>query len=377
MKKIKLGMMGGGKGAFIGDTHRIGAKITNMYEVVGGVFNRDFNTNMEFAKEYGLDKSRIYHDVDELIEKELALPENERMTAVAIVTPNSSHFEIASKLVKNKFHIICDKPMTTTVAEAIELERLVKENNVVFCLTHTYTGYPMVRQMREMIKSGAIGEFQRIDVQYYQGWVNDLLQSSGGKPEIWRMDPKYTGASSCMADIGVHGFNLIEYTTGLKIKKILADLNNLKEDIPLDLDGTVLLRFDGNFKGVIRASQIATGEENNVKIAVYGSKAALKWEQEDPNYLYLISDNEPKRTYKPAHVYNSEFAQASHVMPPGHPEGIYEAFGNLYKGAAKAIYGQQLFDREFPDVTDGVRGMKFIESVVKSNKEGNVWINID
>ena len=376
MKKINLGMMGGGKGAFIGDAHRIAAKISNAYTIVGGVFNRDFQTNLEFARDYGLDTTRIYKDVDDLIKKETALSATSRMHAVAIVTPNSSHFEMASKLIKNGFHIICDKPVTITVAEAEELERLILKHKVTFCLTHTYTGYPMVRQMKRMIQEGILGDIQRIDAQYYQGWVNGIIHNKGAKLSTWRLDSSVAGISSCMGDIGVHAFNLIEYTTNLKITRILADLNTLKKNNPMDLDGTILLRFDGNFRGVIRASQIATGEENNVRIAIYGSKGGLKWGQENPNYLYFISDDKPIQVYKPSHEYNSAFAEASHVLPPGHPEGIYEAFGNLYKGAAKAIRGLPLDDGEFPGIADGIRGMKFIEGAVKSNRQGNIWVDL-
>ncbi len=376
MKKINLGMIGGGIGAFIGDAHRRASRICNDYTLVGGLFSASHEKSLKFAKEEGLDLERCYATIDALIKGELKLPEGERMQAVSIVTPNYIHFEHAKKLIENGFHVICDKPLTTSVEDAEYLQHLLKERELVFCLTHTYTGYPMVRQMRSLIQQGVLGKIQRIDAQYYQGWVNAIIHNKGATLNTWRLDPKISGISSCMADIGVHAFNLIEYTTGEKIKKILADLNSLKEDNPMDLDGTVLLRFDGNFKGVIRASQIATGEENNIRIAVYGSKGGLKWEQEDPNYLYLINDDEPVKVYKPGHEYNSGFALASHVLPPGHPEGIYEAFGNLYKGAAKAIRGLKVDAGEFPGIEDGVRGMKFIEAAVKSNKEGNIWVEI-
>ena len=377
MNKIKLGMIGGGLGAFIGDAHRRASRICNDYELVGGVFDVDYEKSKEFAKLEGIDLNRCYTSVDKLIKTESALPEDERIQAVSIVTPNNLHFPFAKKLIENKFHVICEKPMTTNVEEAEDLEKLLKEHKVTFCLTHTYTGYPMVRQMRELVKQGILGTIQRIDAQYYQGWINSIIHGKNSRiTGVWRLDPKYAGASSCMADIGVHAFNLIEYTTGLRIEKILADLNNVKEEIQLDLDGTVLLRFRDKLKGVIRASQVAGGEENNLKIAIYGSEASLKWEQENPNYLYLISDDKPIQVIKPGHDFNSGFAESSHVLPPGHPEGIYEAFGNLYKGAAKAIRGEEIHDGEFPTIIDGVRGMKFIESVVKSNKEGNTCVHI-
>jgi len=377
MNKIKLGMIGGGTGAFIGDAHRRASRICNDYELLGGVFSVDYEKGKKFAKKEGIDLKRCYASIDEFIRGELALPEKDRIQAVAIVTPNYVHYEFAKKLIENKFHVICEKPVTTSVEEAEDLNQLLKKYKVVFCLTHTYTGYPMVRQMRELVKQGILGKIQRVDAQYYQGWVNSIIHGKDSRiTGVWRLEPKYTGASSCMGDIGVHAFNLIEYTTGLKVKKILADLNNVKKDITLDLDGTVLLRFRENLRGVIRASQVAGGEENNLSIAVYGSNASLKWGQENPNYLYLLSDDKPTQIYKPAHDFNSGFAEISHVMPSGHPEGIYEAFGNIYRGAAKAIRGEEYFDGEFPTIYDGVRGMKFIESAVKSNKEGNIWVNL-
>jgi predicted dehydrogenase len=267
--------------------------------------------------------------------------------------------------------------MTMTVAEAVELEELVKKSKLTFALTHTYTGYPMVRQMRDLIANGDLGTIQRIDAQYYQGWINSIIHGTESRiTGVWRLDPKFAGSSSCMGDIGVHAFNLIEYTTGLEVKEILSDLSSVKEGVALDLDGTVLLRFGDKLKGVIRSSQVCGGEENNLTIAVYGSKASFKWAQEDPNYLYMLSDSEPTKVFKPAHGYNEQFAEKSHTMPSGHPEGIYEALANIYKGAAKSIKGEEFNTGEFPTVHDGVRGMKFIHSVVNSNKDGNIWVKI-
>jgi predicted dehydrogenase len=378
MKKIKMGMIGGGIGAFIGDAHRRAARICNDFEFVGGVFDADPAKSNEFAVQQGYEMKRCYKDAESLIKGELALPASERMEIVTIVTPNYLHHPFAKMLLENKFHVMCEKPMTVSVAEAVELEELVKKNKLTFALTHTYTGYPMVRQMREMIASGILGTIQRIDAQYYQGWVNSIIHGSDSRiTGVWRFDPKQSGASSCMADIGVHSFNLIEYTTGLEIKQVLSDLNNIKEGFKLDLDGTVMLRFDNGLKGVIRSCQVATGEENNITIAVYGSKASLKWGQENPNYLYMLSDSEPLKVFKPAHGYNTEFAEKSHTMPSGHPEGIYEAVANIYKGMAKSIRGEKFHPGEFPTVHDGVRGMKFIHAVVNSNKNGNSWTKLD
>ncbi len=377
MKKIKMGMIGGGFGAFIGDAHRRASRICNDFELVGGVFDADFEKSLEFAKNEGIAPARCYESVGKLIEGELALPAGERIEVVSIVTPNALHFPFAKSILNAGFHVVCEKPMTMTVEEAEELEKIVGETKLTFALTHTYTGYPMIRQMKDLIAKGTLGTIQRIDAQYYQGWINSIIHGTDSRIKgVWRLDPKHAGASSCMGDIGVHAFNLIEYTTGLEVDEILSDLSPVKEGIQLDLDGTVLLHFGKNLKGVIRASQVCGGEENNLTIAVYGSKASLKWSQENPNYLTMLSDSETTRIFKPAHGYNDQFAEMSHTMPSGHPEGIYEALANIYKGTARSIRGEKFIPGEFPTVHDGVRGMKFIHSVVSSNKMGNVWIKL-
>lgn len=373
-----MGMIGGGTGAFIGDAHRRASRICNDFELVGGVFDADYEKSKDFAVKEGISLDRCYESVDKLIMAELALPAGKRIEVVTIVTPNALHYPFARDLLLNGFHLVCEKPMTMTVEEALDLEKLVAEKQLTFALTHTYTGYPMVRQMRDLIAKGVLGSIQRIDAQYYQGWINSIIHGTESRiTGVWRLDPKHAGVSSCMGDIGVHAFNLIEYTTGLEIKEILSDLSPVKDDIKLDLDGTVLLRFGNYLKGVIRASQVCGGEENCITIAVYGSKASLKWEQENPNYLYMLSDTEPTRIFKPAHSYNEPLAENGHTMPAGHPEGIYEALANIYKGAAKSIRGEKFNPGEFPTVHDGVRGMKFIHSVVESNRKGNVWVKVD
>ena len=377
MRKIKMGMIGGGIGAFIGDAHRRASRICNDFELVGGVFDADYEKSRQFAIQDGLDLRRCYENVDSLIKAELELPADQRMQAVSIVTPNVLHYEFAKKLLSHNFHVVCEKPMTMTVEEALDLEETVNKTALTFSLTHTYTGYPMVRQMRDLIAQGVLGTIQRIDAQYYQGWINSIIHGSGSRiTGVWRLEPENAGVSSCMGDIGVHAFNLIEYTTGLEVQQVLSDLSTVKEGVKLDLDGTVLLRFKNGLKGVIRSSQVAAGEENNLAIGVYGSKASLKWEQENPNYLYMLSDSEPTKVFKPAHTYNSESAEAAHTMPSGHPEGIYEALANIYKGTAKSIRGESFDPGEYPTVHDGVRGMKFIHSVVDSSRNGNIWVNL-
>ncbi len=374
MKKLIWGMIGGGTGAFIGGAHRIAARIANDFELAGGVFDVDYDRAIAFAQSENLNLNRVYPNIDAFVAGEIGRPDGERIEVVSIVTPNFLHYAHAKKLLENGFHVVCEKPVTLTSTEAMELGEIIENNNLVFCLTHTYTGYPMVREMKRRIEAGAIGDIQRVEAQYLQGWINPIIHGGDAKLAVWRLDPKISGISSCMGDIGVHAFNMIEYTTGLETQAVLSVLNNLKESNPLDLDGNVLLRFSENLTGVIRASQIATGEENNLQISVYGTTGGFHWEQENPNELKMFHEGAPYEIIKPGYDYLSAFAQESHVMPPGHPEGIYEAFGNLYKGAAKAIRGMALVPGQFPGIEDGIRGMRFIEAAVQSNKDGNVWI---
>src|SRR5690606_10558433 len=235
-------------------------------------------------------------------------------------------FPMVKKLLENGFHVICEKPMTTTYEEAKILRAAQEKSGTVFALTHTYTGYPMVRQMREMIRAGAIGKVHKVDASYYQGWINSIIHDKAKRSTVWRLDPKKAGISSCIADIGVHAFNMIEFTTGLRIKSILADFNYLYDDNQMDVDGTVLVRMeDKHVKGLIRSSQVATGEENGLTIAIYGEKGGLRWEQENPNYLYVLSDDQPLQVYKPGHAYNSKLSLGGTKLPPGHPEGIFDS----------------------------------------------------
>lgn len=375
-KKIRLGVLGGGGDSLIGVLHRVASHINDNYEIVGGCFNPDFEANKAFAREIDVPINRIYKDFDTLIEEELKLPEDERIQVCSILTPNFLHFPMAKKLLENGFHVICEKPMTTSLDEAKILQKTHKDSGKIFGLTHTYTGYPMVRQMREMIKAGALGKIHKIDAKYYQGWINEIIHDEEKRSSVWRLDPKKAGISSCMGDIGVHAFNLVEYTTGLKVKSILCDFNYLYADNKMDIDGTVLIRMDDHVKGVIRSSQVATGEENGLSIAIYGEKGAFKWEQEKPNFLYKMSDTEPMQVYKPGHAYNSELSLGGTKLPAGHPEGIFDSMANIYLGVAKAIRGEKYNDGEFPTMEDGVRGMNFIEATVASNKENNVWVEM-
>ncbi len=374
--KIKLGILGGGGDSLIGVLHRVASAMYDRYEVVGGVFNPQLSESVSFAKEIGLRTDRIYKDLDSLIKEEKNMPEEERMQVISVLTPNFLHFPMAKQLLDNGFHVICEKPLTTTYEEAIILEQALQKSRTVFAVTYTYTGYPMVRQMREMIAAGEIGKIHKIDAQYYQGWINAIIHDQEKRSTVWRLDPEKAGISSCVGDIGTHAFNMVEFVSGLQVKEILADLNYLYEDNKLDIDGTILVRFSDNVKGVIRSSQIATGEENNLAISVYGEKGGFKWEQENPNYLYLMKDDQPLKVLKPGHPYNGELSLDGTKLPPGHPEGIFDSMGNIYKGVAKAIKNEDYNPAEFPTMKDGVRGMNFIEKTVESHKKGNIWMKI-
>jgi len=375
--KIKLGILGGGGDSLIGVLHRVASAMFDQFQIVGGVFNPVWDENIGFAKKIGVPINRIYKDFDTLITEELKLPKSERMQVVSVLTPNFLHFSMAKKLVENGFNVICEKPLTTSYDEAKILKNILKTTNTVFAVTYTYTGYPMIRQMREMIKNNIIGKVQKIDAQYYQGWINAIIHDDEKRKNTWRLNPKKSGISCCIGDIGTHAFDMIEYVSGLKIDTVLADLNYLYKDNKMDIDGTVLIRISENVKGVIRTSQIATGEENNFTIQIYGEKAGLKWAQENPNYLYLLEDGKPINILKPGNIYNSQLSLEGTKLPPGHPEGIFDSMGNIYKGIAKAIKGESYDKAEFPTIIDGARGVDFIEKVVESHQKGNVWIKLD
>ena len=374
--KIRMGMIGGGADSLIGVVHRIAANMTDEYALYGGAFSIDFEETRQLADKLDLDHSRVYPSFDDFIAGEMQLPPEDRMQVVTVATPNFLHYSMSKQLIENGFHVICEKPITITAAEAVELAQLVEKHQVHFCLTHTYTGYPMVREMKSLIRSGVIGKVQKVDAQYYQGWINPFIHDKEKRKQVWRLDPAKSGQSCCFGDIGVHTFNLIEYTTGLEVDKVLADLEYLYEDNPLDIDGTALLRLNNGSKGIVRASQIATAEENNIRIAVYGDKGGLKWEQENPNYLYHLAEGQPLRVIKPGYDFLSEFAQGSVKLPPGHPEGLFDAMGNIYNGMAKAIRGKSYASGAFPNVQDGVRGMRFIEAVLTSHKSDQAWVSL-
>jgi len=378
MSKIRLGILGGGGDSLIGIVHRIASGMFDEFDLVGGCFNPNPNENKEFGVKIGINEKRIYDNFESLIEAELSLPKNERIQVVSVLTPNFLHYPMAKKLIQNNFNVICEKPLTTTYSEAKELELEVKKKDVDFAVTYNYTGYPIVREMKQMIKDGAIGKIQKIDLQYYQGWINPVIHDKEKRSQVWRLDPKKAGISSCIGDIGTHIFNMVEYVTGMEVSELLSDLNTLYDDNPLDIDGSILIRMDNKVRGLLRASQIATGDENNISVAIYGRKGALKWEQENPNYLYHLKDDEPRRLIKPGNsAYNTEVSLDGTKLPAGHPEGIFDAMGNIYKGVAKALREEKSYNGEFPTLYEGVRGMLFIEKTVESNQKGNVWVSME
>ena len=375
--KIKLGFVGGGNDSLIGVLHKVAAVMFDRYQIVGGVFSTNSEINKSTAIDLGVDLARVYNNYEEMAEVESKLNSNVKIEAVCILTPNFLHFPMAKLFLQNGFHVICEKPLSVTLKEALELKEIKKSKNLVFAVTHTYTGYPMVRQMTKMISDNIIGNIQRVDSTYFQGWINDIIHDKDKRNSTWRLNPKVSGISSCLADIGTHAFNMLELVCGMKVKNILADLNNLYDDNPLDIDVSVLVRMENGCKGTIRSTQIATGLENNLNISIYGSKGSLSWEQENPNYLYHYTPDKPLQVLKPGHFYNSKLSLDGTKLPAGHPEGIFDAMGNIYHGVARAIKGEKNIPGEFPTIDEGVRGMDFIEKAVESNKKGNIWIDLE
>ncbi len=382
-RKIRLGMIGGGQGAFIGAVHRIAAAIDGQIELVCGAFSSNPEKSKLTGEELFLDPDRVYGSFKEMIEKETALPEDVRMDAVSIVTPNHVHFEPAKLALENGFHVICDKPLSFNTDEAIELEKLVEKTGLVFALTHTYTGYPMVKQAREMVKSGVFGKIRKVVVEYPQGWLSTPLEKTGQTQASWRTDPSKSGKAGSVGDIGTHAENLAETITGLKITELSADVSIFVEGRLLDDDANVLLRFENGAKGILHCSQISAGEENDLNIRVYGEKGGLEWRQLDPNTMLVKWLDKPTEVYRTGLGYMSDIAGANTRTPAGHPEGYLEAFANIYKNFAATILAKvegkdpDPVQLDFPTVSDGVRGMKFIDAVISSGKNNAAWTKVD
>lgn len=378
-RKLRMGMVGGGPGAFIGAVHRIAANTDGQIELVCGAFSSNPEKSKKAGKELYLPENRAYGSFKEMILAEKRLPEGVRMDFVSIVTPNHVHFEPAKLALENGFHVVLDKPITFNLKEAKKLKEIVTKTGNLLCLTHTYTGYPMVKQARQMVKSGMFGKIRKIYVEYPQGWLSNFLEGSDNKQASWRTDPKRSGIAGCMGDIGTHAFNMAEYVSGLKAVKVCADLNIVVKGRKLDDDGAVLLKFDNGATGVLFASQIAAGEENNVKVRVYGEKGSVQWQQEDCNSLLVKWLDKPAEIYRAGTGYLNSYASHNTRTPAGHPEGYLEAFANHYRNFALCVKAKMEKKKpkpewtDFPGVEDGIRGMAFIENVVASSKKSVKW----
>ena len=373
-----MGMVGGGRGAFIGAVHRHAASIDGQIEFVAGALSADPEKSRLSGQDLLLDPTRVYASYEEMAQREAALPEDRRIDFVSIVTPNHLHYPVARTFLEAGFNVVCDKPMTHSLVEAIQLRGLVKRTGKVFALTHNYTGYPMVKEARAMVRDGKLGTVRKVVSEYRQGWLSSDLENTGQKQSSWRTDPAQAGAAGCMGDIGTHAENLARYITGLKIDSLCAELTTFVKGRRLDDDGNVLVRYQSGAKGIVFASQISIGEENNLIINVYGTKAALEWHQEHPNELTVKYPDQPRQVYRRGNAYVGEAAGAHTRIPAGHPEAFIEAFANIYSEAAQAIgeeiSGQEVAERDFPNVDDGVYGLAFIETCVKSAASTQKWV---
>jgi predicted dehydrogenase len=376
---LKMGMIGGGPDAFIGAVHRIATRMDGWITLVCGAFSSNPEKSLQAGQMLGIDKSRVYPDYATLIEAEANLPENERMDFVSIVTPNHVHFHPAKMALEAGFDVVIDKPVTFSLDEAKDLQNIVDHTGRLLALTHTYTGYPMVKQAKEMVASGQLGTIRKVFVEYLQGWLYNKLEDSMQKQASWRTDPTRSGKSGCMGDIGTHAFNLAEYLTGLKVTEICANLNTVVPGRLLDDDGAVLLRFDNGATGTLVASQVCTGAENNICIKVFGDKGGLEWQQEDCNSLIVKWPDAPRQVYRTGTAYAGELAAYNARTPAGHPEGYLEAFANIYRNAVQVMMARKdgtsvtASAYDFPGIEAGVRGMAFIENVVAASEGVEKW----
>ena len=380
-RKIRIGMVGGGKNAFIGGVHRIALRLDGYYELVAGSFSSNFDNSKETGKDLGLAEDRIYETYHEMAEKESA--RSDGIDVVALVTPNHLHIPIAKIFAEKGIHIICDKPLALSSEEAINLKNIVESKKLIFALTHNYTGYPMVRHARSLIQKGDIGSIRVIQAEYPQDWLTTKAEDSGLKQAEWRTDPKRSGGGGCIGDIGTHAFNLIRFITGLEVDELSADIHTFVKGRLLDDNAQIMLRFKGGAKGAIWSSQVAVGNENNLKIRVFGENGGLEWRQEDPNYLYYTKFGHPTQRVTRGSGSASEEANNVTRVPPGHPEGYLEGFANIYSDVCKSLFAQinnQNYDQSndcYPTIYDGVEGMRFIETVLESSKNNSKWVRFN
>lgn len=379
MTKVRMGMVGGGEGAFIGAVHRMAAALDGEIELVCGAFSSDSQRNGRSGAALHLPPHRVYDDYHAMMRAEAALPAAQRMQFAAIVTPNHLHFPVAEAALRGGFHLLSDKPATLNLAEALRLRDIVSETGLLYGLTHTYTGYPLVKEARERIAAGELGTIRKLVVEYPQGWLAERVEAGDNKQAAWRLDPARTGASCCMGDIGVHAANLAEYISGLKITELCADLAAVVPGRILDDDGAVLLRFDNGARGVLIASQVSTGEENALSIRVYGERGGLEWRQQEPNTLWLKWPDRPTEMLRTGGAYLGALAAANTRTPMGHPEGYLEAFANIYRAFAGQIRAREAGRApepgalDCPGIEEAVRGMQFIELAVAASASDTKW----
>jgi predicted dehydrogenase len=384
-RKIRYGMVGGGRGAFIGGVHRIAAAIDQQIDLVCGAFSSDPERSKASGADFFLPADRCYGTYEEMIKGEAALPEDQRMDFLSIVTPNHMHFPPAKMALESGFHVLSDKPATFDLAQAKELAGIVESSGKLYGLTHNYTGYPLVKEARDMVAAGKLGKIRKIVVEYPQGWLATRLEDSGQKQAGWRTDPSRSGAGGCVGDIGTHAENLAEYISGCQIKELAADITSFVEGRQLDDDVNVLLRFDNGAKGVLHSSQISVGEENNLNIRVYGETGGLEWHQNEPNTLLVKSLDQPMQVYRTGNGYLGANAAAATRTPASHPEGYLEGFANIYKNFANHIRATMAGNElpvgdpalDYHTIKDGVRGMAFIEAVVNSSSNNAAWTGLD
>ncbi|MCP3929888.1 MAG: Gfo/Idh/MocA family oxidoreductase [Bacteroidetes bacterium] len=382
-RKLRMGMVGGGRGAFIGAIHRMAAGIDGQIDLVCGALHVDPNEAILSAQDLYLAPERSYRTYQEMFEKESKMPTNERMDFVSIVTPNHVHYDPARLALENGFHVVCEKPLSFNLDEAQSLEKLVKDSGLVFALTHTYTGYPMIKQAREMVQSGVFGKVRKVVVEYPQGWLSTPLEQTGQAQAAWRTDPKRSGKAGSVGDIGTHAGNLAETITGMKITELAADVSTFVEGRLLDDDANVLIRFDSGAKGILHCSQVCAGEENPINIRIYGEKGSLQWNQHDPNTMYVKWLEKPMEVYRTGSGYMGDVAGVNTRTPAGHPEGYLEAFANIYRNFAAVVQAKlegkdpDPVHLDFPTVSDGVRGMRFIDAVIESGQNNAAWTKIE
>ncbi|MCK4762210.1 MAG: Gfo/Idh/MocA family oxidoreductase [Candidatus Aminicenantes bacterium] len=376
--RLKYGMVGGGEGAFIGEVHRKSIALDGKAELTAGVFSRDYGKTVSGGEALGLDKNRLYKTYAEMAKAESSREDG--IDFVVIVTPNNTHFPVAKTFLEKGIHVVCDKPLTTTSGDAETLEKLAAEKDLLFCVTYTYTGYPIVKHLREMIKKGDLGDIRVVNAEYPQDWLATKLEETGQKQSAWRTDPAQSGISCCVGDIGSHIENMVSYLSGLKIESLCARLDTFVEGRTLDDNATILVNYDSGARGLYWSSQVAVGHDNGLRVRIYGSKAAAEWSQENPNYLKVSYLDKPTEIISRGRDDLCPHAQGFLRLPGGHPEGYFEAFANIYAAFIDALIAKlsgaalsaQEFD--FPKIEAGLRGVRFIEKCVESSQKGAVWI---